>query len=79
MVGTEVGALDLADSREVPPRHPLTPDRLVLHPAQAVGIELSGREGLAGLEQRGRAEQAADMVGAERRRVTDGHGVQRYR
>jgi hypothetical protein len=41
-------------------------DRLVLDPAELVGVDPAGGEVVARLQQPGGAEQAADVVGAER-------------
>jgi hypothetical protein len=42
-------------------------DRVVLDPAQLAGVEAARGEVVARLEEGLRAEQAADLVGAERR------------
>jgi hypothetical protein len=42
-------------------------DRLVLDATQPGGVDAAGRAVLARLQERRRAEQAADMVGTERR------------
>ena len=42
-------------------------DRVVLGGLEALVVELAGGVRLARLEQLGRAQQAADVVGAERR------------
>ena len=55
-------------------------DRLVLDLAQGVRVDLPGGVPGPGLEQRGRPQQAADVVGAERGTVIPGHrGASRRR
>jgi hypothetical protein len=48
-------------------------DRVVLGRAERVGVDRPGLEVGAGLGQRGRAQEAADVVGAERRQGVLGH------
>ena len=50
-------------------------DRLVLDCAQPRGVDAAGGVILARLQERRRAEQAADVVGAERRRVAKRHSA----
>jgi hypothetical protein len=55
-------------------RHHLA-DRVVLDGPQLVVVDLPGGVILAGLEQRLRPQQAADMIGAERWLGTCRHGL----
>ena len=48
-------------------------DRLVLDPLQLLGVDAPRLEVLARLQQRGRSQQAADVVGAEGWRGSRGH------
>ena len=50
-------------------------DRRVLDAAQLVGVDRAVGEPLPRLEQLGRAQQAADVVGAEGRSVSLCHGA----
>ena len=54
-------------------------DRLILDRAQLVGVDGARRVVGPGLQQRRRAQQAADVIGAERRLGTPGHGSGLYR
>jgi hypothetical protein len=65
------GAAELAVGYRLEPDLLLHADDIgdcgVLGGLQALVVELAGSVRLARVEQRGRAQQAADMVGAERR------------
>ena len=50
-------------------------NRLVLDGAQPRVVDAAGSVILARLQQRRRAKQAADVVGAERRHVAERHGA----
>src|SRR5690606_10847878 len=49
--------------------------RLVLRPGEAGGVEAPLREGAEGRRQLGRAQQAADVLGAERRAHVSHHSA----
>jgi hypothetical protein len=51
-------------------------DRRVLDPAELIGVDPPLGEVLARLEQLGRSQEAADVVGAEGRGGSSGHGRQ---
>src|SRR6185437_6139545 len=73
------GAPELADGDRPQPDLLLHPDRLadrvVLGGPQVTGGDRAARGFLTGLEQVAGAEQAADVIGAERRCRAYGHGI----
>src|SRR5262249_26369780 len=78
-IGVPLGAAELAVGGRAQPGRLLhrdgVPDRIVLGLGELVRGDGPSPAVGAGAEQRGRAEQAPDVVGAKRRCGTEGHGL----